>query len=208
VGGCLRSPFYITDADLPYRPEMILWIELPGDAPIAAAILDRNQAPQSLARTLLDGFAKPMAGPPRRPRRIRVAHEEDAAEVRAAVGPTIEVVVAPTPELAAAVEAMAADLVGEAEASYFEGGRISADLVARLFAAGRVLQAAAPWKFASDEQTLRMDIPVLGVEGACVSIIGAPVGVWLVTKDADPTHDGVDVQFVAHSVCTPIVGRE
>lgn len=173
VGGRLRSPFYITGAEPPYRPDIILWVELPGEVPVAAAIQDPDAAPLSLARTLLDAFAKPVAGPPRRPQRIRVADAGDAAEVRAAAGPGIEVVVAPTPELATVMEAMAADLGGEAVASYFEDGRIGPELVADLFAAAHVLHAAAPWKHANDQHTLRMDIPALGVEGACVSIIGA-----------------------------------
>ena len=173
VGGRFRAPFYITGTDPPHRPDMILWIELPGEVPVAMSILDPDAAPLSLGRTLLDGFAKPIAGPARRPQRIRVADETAAAEVRAAVGSAIEVVVAPTPELAAVIDAMAEGIGGEEEASYFEGGRISLDLVAHLFAAGRVLHAAAPWKHAGDEQTLRMDIPALGIEAACVSIIGA-----------------------------------
>jgi hypothetical protein len=45
--------------------------------------------------------------------------------------------------------------------------------VADLFAAARVLHAAGPWNHVDDDQTLRMDIPALGVEAACVSIIGA-----------------------------------
>jgi hypothetical protein len=45
--------------------------------------------------------------------------------------------------------------------------------VGALFEAARLLYSVAPWKTASDDQILRMDIPQLGVEGACLSIIGA-----------------------------------
>ena len=57
--------------------------------------------------------------------------------------------------------------------SYFENGRVSPTAVADLFAAARVLRHAAPWEIASDQHVLRLDIPELDVEGACVSIIGA-----------------------------------
>jgi hypothetical protein len=36
-----------------------------------------------------------------------------------------------------------------------------------------LLFTIAPWKVADDDQVLRVDIPQLGVEGACLSIIGA-----------------------------------
>ncbi len=35
-----------------------------------------------------------------------------------------------------------------------------------------MLYRLAPWKTASDDQVLRVDIPALGVHGACLSIIG------------------------------------
>jgi hypothetical protein len=41
-----------------------------------------------------------------------------------------------------------------------------------LFAAAAILYRRAPWKIATDDQVLRMDIPALAVDGACVSIIG------------------------------------
>src|SRR3989442_12979915 len=53
--------------------------------------------------------------------------------------------------------------------SYLEGGRIPAPAVARLFEAARLLYVVAPWKTASDDQILRVDIPQLGIEGACLS---------------------------------------
>lgn len=172
VGGRLPTPFYITGADPLYRPEMVLRVELPSELIVAGDVLKPN-APKSLGRALLEAFKRPLAGPPRRPRRIRVATAAEAAEVRAAVGPAIEVAVAPTPELATVMEAMAEGISGNEKESYFEGGRVPRDRVADLFAAARALHAAAPWKRAAEEQTLRMDIPALGVEGACVSIIGA-----------------------------------
>ena len=59
------------------------------------------------------------------------------------------------------------------EASYLEAGRVSPAVVGELFSAAELLHHAAPWKVANDSQVLRLDIPEFGVDGACVSIIGA-----------------------------------
>ena len=56
--------------------------------------------------------------------------------------------------------------------SWLQGGRIRSDTVEELFGVARMLHVLAPWKVAHDGQVLRMDIPALGVDGACLSIIG------------------------------------
>jgi hypothetical protein len=61
---------------------------------------------------------------------------------------------------------------GGEEESYFERGRIAPATVAALFSAADLLFRAAPWKTATDDLVIRMDVPALGVEGACVSLIG------------------------------------
>ena len=66
---------------------------------------------------------------------------------------------------------------GDADESYFAGGRVSPAAVERLFTAARGLFATAPWSIAADMQVLRKDVPALDVEGACLSIRGqAPAG--------------------------------
>ena len=58
------------------------------------------------------------------------------------------------------------------EPSYFTHGRVSPAAVEMLFITSAALFAITPWSFAAANQVLRMDIPALGVEGACLSIIG------------------------------------
>ena len=85
----------------------------------------------------------------------------------------IPVTVAPTPELDALFDQVIASIQDESdEASYLEDGRVSADAIEKLFTAGRFLFEIKPWTFAYDSQVLRMDIPALGVDGACVYVIG------------------------------------
>ena len=89
--------------------------------------------------------------------------------------PGIEVVVAPTPELDAVVAQMVASIPagGGDGPSYLERGRIAPQTVEALFRASEALFRTAPWNELQDSQAFRLDIPALGVEGACVSVIGA-----------------------------------
>ena len=56
--------------------------------------------------------------------------------------------------------------------SYLEGGSLPAAAVREMFIAAESLHGVAPWDVATEDQVFRMDIPALGVEGACVSILG------------------------------------
>jgi hypothetical protein len=67
VGGRLSSPFYVTEEES-YRPELVLWLELPDDLIVGTAMAARDE-PVSLAQTLLQAMHRPMVGPPRRPSR-------------------------------------------------------------------------------------------------------------------------------------------
>mgnify|MGYP007130729611 CR=1 FL=1 len=58
--------------------------------------------------------------------------------------------------------------------SYFEQGRLPLAVLSNLFRVAAPLYKRAPWKVAHDGQVLRLDTPQLGVEGACVSLIGMP----------------------------------
>jgi hypothetical protein len=61
VGGRLLAPAYITE-DEPYRPEIILWLELPDELVVWSELVDPNGPPMSFAATLLDAMAAPMVG--------------------------------------------------------------------------------------------------------------------------------------------------
>lgn len=174
VGGRIPSPFYVTEGT-PYRPELILWLELPEEYLVFYQLIGPSEEPASFGESLLQAMKSPMIGPPRRPRTVRVADAHLAAEVRELL-PGIPVIEAPTPELDHVIKCMSEvaseDTDGE-EASYFEDGRVPLDAIEALFRAAHTLYTIAPWKVAGDSQILRVDIPDYGVEGACLSIIGA-----------------------------------
>ena len=194
IGGRLLTPFYITEGPEPYRPEIALWMEMPEGLIVGQDMLAPGDEPGALGRALQDALRRPLIGAPRRPSAIRVADPDLAAEVRAVVGDRIPVTVAATPELDELLELMSESMAAEGEfdsdgagrregdrdsanhweePSYLEAGRVSPAVVAELFSAAELLHHAAPWKVANDSQVLRLDIPELGVDGACVSIIGA-----------------------------------
>ena len=174
VGGLLSPPFFITDRDEPYRPGLVVWLDVSADLVVGQDLVLPENAGEAVGRTLLAALERPLAGPPRRPGRVRIADAGVAGEVRAALGDATPIEIAPTPELDALLELMSESRLGEAAGpeSYFEDGRVPPATVARLFAAADVLWAVAPWRVATDDQLLRLDIPALGVEGACVCIIG------------------------------------
>jgi len=174
VGGRVASPFYVTEGT-PYRPEMILWLELPQDLIVHFKLGSPKESPLSLAAALTEAMASPLVGPPRQPDAIRVADETLAAEVRPVL-PQARIVVAPTPELDKVLRGMrehaSQDDSGK-DPSYFEDGRVSKPAIEELFHSASTLWESAPWELAGDSQILRVDVPEYGVEGACLSIIGA-----------------------------------
>ena len=104
-GSAVRcSPFYVTEGE-PYRPEMIVWMDLPSGLVVGHHLQD-PQEPVEFGATLTDAMERPLVGSPRRPARIRVANSGLAESVRRAVVSDVEIVVAPTPELDEVLEAM------------------------------------------------------------------------------------------------------
>lgn len=172
LGGHFRLPSYVREGE-PYRPNLVLWLELPSGLVVGSNVVPPDSA-WPLAATLRTALERPTPGAAREPDSLRVADPAAEAELRHAFRTRFPVEVAPTPELDDVFQKFLENApTDEGDASYFEGGRISEPTVARMFRAAAVLYRAAPWKKVSDDEVLRMDIPGLGVEGACVSIIGA-----------------------------------
>jgi hypothetical protein len=174
VGGRVLPPFYVTEGGL-RRPELILWLEMPEQVVVFFELTEPGADPGSFGASLVKAMESPLAGPPRRPSAVRVSDALLAAEVRRVL-PEVPVEQAATPELDQALELLSAAAERDrppARHSYFEDGRVGARAVADLFRSAKLLYHLAPWKVADDDRILRVDIPALGVEAACLSIIGA-----------------------------------
>jgi hypothetical protein len=148
-------------------------MESPTGLVVGYRVVEPDQVEGAVGRALLSALEEPLAGAKRRPDRIRVADAKLAAEVRAAVRDEFPIEIAPTPELDDLLETMLASIPpSDAEESYLSKGRIAPKLVADLFFAAKMLFRLKPWTFVAESQVIRMDIPALDVEGACLSVIG------------------------------------
>ena len=174
VGGIVQGPAFVMDREEPYRPDMVIWMELPAGLVVGSEVVAPEDRPGSVGRVLATALQHPLAGPVRRPDALRVGDPALLDEVREIAGEGIPVSVGPTPELDEFLDAMMEGMSREEEKepSYLEEGRVRPETVEELFEAARLLYRIAPWKVASDDQVLRMDIPALDVHGACLSIIG------------------------------------
>jgi len=171
VGGRLAAPFEV-ESPRPHRPDIVFWMLLPEDLILHHTVVD-SETPVDFAATLREAMAR-LEGSSPPPKRVRVANEAWAAEIRAAFGPALEVIVAPTPELDAVLAEMARSMPRpDDHRSYLCNGRIDTSTIAALFRAASDLWERAPWEEADDDEVLRVDIPRLGIRGACLSIIGA-----------------------------------
>jgi hypothetical protein len=172
VGGRRRSSFFVEEGG-GYRPDIILWLELPAGVVVGSTLLEPGEPPRAFARSLRDAMRQPLAGSARRPARIRVGDLALAAELRSELGEHVPVAIAPTPEIDAVLDDMTRALGESSErASYLDDGRVPEPTVARLFTAATLLWTAAPWRLVGDDIAIRVDSEALGLTGGCLSVLG------------------------------------
>ena len=171
IGGRLRSPFLIEEGG-GCRPDLLLWFDASRDHFLSGEIVP----PDAPASALADELRKALAGNPRGlPGTIRVPDDVSASAIENVVpaGATLEV--GPTPELDRIVDLMDQRVPGSpgmVELSYLSGGVTPAALDA-LFRAASALFRRVPWKLLDDTDVIEMNVPALGVQGACLVVIGA-----------------------------------
>ena len=180
IGGVLSPPLFFeedksgTPYEEPAPARMVVWIEEPSGLIVGQQAVDPEDAERELVDELLRILEQPEAGPPRRPDRIRVAEDGLASLVDAALGGSIPVHVGAVPELDPVLKDMVARIAeSSAEEGYLGDGRIAHAVVEAFFSAAEMLHEVAPWKTCDEGVAVRMDIPALGVEGACVTVIGS-----------------------------------
>ena len=165
---------YVTGEGPPYRQSIAVWLELPDALVLAIETPSPQESAGAVGRALAKALRSPLIGEPRRPTRVRVEDPSLAREIRAELGADVPIEIAPTPELDAFVAEMASGMPeSDEEESYFEDGRVPEPLVAFLFQCAERLYRVAPWKGAAGDLIVRLDIPELGVNGACAVVIGS-----------------------------------
>ncbi len=107
------------------------------------------------------------------PTHLTVHDRRWGATLRAAF-PDLDIRIGPTPEVNEAADSLLKSLSKHADGT---APYLTADMdgstMARLFEDAADVYMAAPWKFLEDWQIALVDVPQLGIKGACVSVIGA-----------------------------------
>lgn len=107
-----------------------------------------------------------------RPTRVRVASTPFAEALRAA-DPSLEVVVAPTPELDELRDQVSSELGALAATPSHLGGDASPDDIGAAFVAAKELYGTRPWeKLPHGDFVFIAEIPALGVSGSVVAVVG------------------------------------
>lgn len=171
VGGMAPMPAVVREDGDEFVPTIILWLDGQG-AIVGTAVTRPDEVGAKIADSLIEAMQRPMMGPPRRPRRLRVATEAWVAPLQTAF-PDIAVRCAPTPEFDHAMSAMRESFVESAPPySYVENGATPAE-VAELFKAAAAVWRAAPWTFAPrDLAHFAVRCPDLDLHDAVLVVIG------------------------------------
>ena len=82
IGGRFSPPFFIHDRAEPYRPDLVIWIELPDGFVVGQAVVMPEDTDGAVARTLRNALTQLAVGSSRQPDLIRVADAATAAAVR------------------------------------------------------------------------------------------------------------------------------
>jgi len=176
VVGRRTSPFYVTQPK-PYRPDMLFLMDPGLDLIVACEVIQPETPVEEAARWVETALEKQreIAVKLALPRRIRVDDDRFTAALRDVLGSRIEIVEAAVPEVDAALGLLRerSSKRGGPAQGLPEEARDAEKSVARFFEAAAELYRLAPWEEADDSQTLGLDVPELGRQGACVCVIGA-----------------------------------
>ncbi len=172
VGGIVVMPGYVTGEGEPYRPEALLWLD---DNQLVLGVTTEKPG-QLLARasaSLTETMAKPMVGKAGAPTSIRVASKELADVLR--VGhPTLETVIAPTPELDAVMAVMREHMgdAAEDEQTYL-GPDLTPETMASFFRSAATLYRARPWaRIPANRSLFSLTIEQFDLREAALVVIG------------------------------------
>jgi hypothetical protein len=167
VLGRRSVPFEI-EGPTRYRPDLVLLVEAASAFVIAFDVVHPEASADEVA-AWVEGRLKPGVS-------LRVDDEQIAEALRARLGPDQPVRVGPVPELRAPLAALSRSM-GRGGGSRREEplwtDEASAEARRGFFDAAAQFERSAPWKAAGDGQVLRLDVPAMGWEGACASILGA-----------------------------------
>jgi len=164
-------PTYVNDADAPYRPEILLWLNADGLV-IGTTLGKPGEVLAQASDHLRATIEKPMIGPPHSPARLRVSSDALASVLRAS-HPSIEITCGPTPEIDQVIEGMSEHLrsAPREPPSLLAGGIVSAAM-ASFFRAAAELFRTKPWKLVPADAVLSVTVEAKGLSQGALSVIG------------------------------------
>src|SRR5437870_3257587 len=174
IGAVITLPSYVSGDGPPYRPSALIWLEPESGLIVGMEVLKQDEAFGRAAELFRRASDSPMAGEPRKPRRLRVATPELAHALRD-MG-DVDLVIAPTPEIdemsSALFERMAAsDREDDSELTYIGPDMTESD-VAQFFRASAALYRATPWDAVPPDGFLSVTCSQLGIEAGALCVVG------------------------------------
>ena len=167
VLGRRKAPAVI-DAPVPYQPHLLLLVDAESGFVFGSEVV-KPDASDDVVAAWAEGMLEPGVS-------LRVESERLAAALRARLGPDQAVRVGPIPELKAPLAALTRFMHrrgGPRRDEPLWADESSPEARTGFYAAAAKFERSAPWAVASDGQILRLDVPALGWEGGCASILGA-----------------------------------
>lgn len=169
AGGRFPLPVWIMEPE-PYHPHLVLWMDMASRFIIHHDLLH----PDAPDDELLDSFRQAASAAGAKPAVLHVPERALAQTLRKELSDRIRIEVGPIPELVEVIELMMSDMEkGEDEQSYLSQREVRPETVSLFFRASARLYGIRPWEIVeTDGQILAVDAPALGVEGACLVVIG------------------------------------
>ena len=158
----------VVEAPLPYQPDLVLLVEAASGFVIGSDVVKPDASADEVAAWVEDRVEPGVS--------LRVDDERIADALRSRLGPGQPVRVGPVPELRAPLAALSRFMgrgAGPRRERPLWTDEASAEAQSGFFEAAAQFERSAPWEAAGDGQILGLDVPALGWEGACASILGA-----------------------------------
>ena len=173
--GCRESLRAYQVHPVPFRPDVVLWVEESPELVLAQRVLLPDDDDGALLETLLDAMFTPATGPPRRPCLVRIDDQWLAGRLAEALTPLgIDVEQEPTPVVEEILGYMEQSLLQDLpQHTFFEVDGITVNTLEQFFHSSARLLRSAPWATARPNQAIAVDLRRWGFGRVCVSVIGA-----------------------------------
>ena len=173
-GGCRESLRAYMVHPIPFRPDVVLWVDESLEMIINQRVLLPDEDDSALLEVLLDGMLTPAVGRPRRPELVTIDDRWYAVRLAEALEPMgISVEVEPTPVVKGILDYMEQSLNEDLpQHTFFEVEGITTQTLEQFFHSSARLLRAAPWSAVLPLQSIAVDLHRWGFDRLCVAVTG------------------------------------